>query len=497
VRIATTDNAANRPFALSNAKPWRDEEVTFPSQLVFCRPTATVRPPIKTGRGFILLLHLLFVTAGRSQTASFPDVLWLAHERAESLKCWGQLRSIGLAARTWQSENGGAFPSGFSVLTNELGAPSALYCPSHYRRDSGPTNWSSFEWDTGDYTWITPTNLSDPAAVFCQCKIHRNVGRMDGSVDLIFGFRPGWPRILAPPLNQLSGTGSLVRFEFVLTNAASPFQLQWNREDPYWRTNLILVVTNYETGEGYWQNFYVGTNTPIPGATNAVFEIASAVTNDAGYYSVTISNFLGAAKTHLERLYVTPPVTRIPLTEVQCRNRLKMISIAAGMWAQDHGDTLPSHLGEMTNDIGYPMFGWPILLYCPSDTNRLAPASWSAVDFTNTSYEVLPTNPMQDYWDPPCYDQPFARCRVHGFVVLGDGTIEPALTLNPASIVRTNGQVRFIVQNPANRNFQIQASTNLVDWTDLLTVSNAIGPIPFTDPATNVSRRFYRARLVD
>ena len=63
--------------------------------------------------------------------------------------------------------------------------------------------------------------------------------------------------------------GSLVRFEFVLTNAALPIHLQWNREDPYWRTNVIFAVTNYETGEGYWQNFYVGTNTPIPGATNA------------------------------------------------------------------------------------------------------------------------------------------------------------------------------------------------------------------------------------
>ncbi len=451
-----------------------------------------------TGRRFIwLLLHLLFVAAGRSQTMPSPDVLWLAHEAAESINCTRQMRMIGLAARLWQIENGGEWPSGFSVLTNELGTASALFCPSHYRREPASTNWNSFVWEAIDYSWITPTNQSDPATVFCQCKIHRNGGRIDGSVDLIFGFRPGWPRILAPPLRQYASTGSLVRFEFVLTNAAFPIRLQWNREDPYWRTNVIFAVTNYETGEGYWQNILVGTNTPIPGATNAVFEIASTVTNDAGFYSVTISNALGTAKTPARRLQVPPPTTRLPLAEIQCRNRLKMISIAAGMWAQDHAEILPSHLGEMTNDIGYAIFGWPILLYCPSDTNRLAPQSWIQVDFTNTSYEILPANPMAVCLEPPCYDQPFARCRVHGFVVLGDGTIQPALTLAVGSITRTNGQLSFIVQNPANRSFEIQASTNLLDWTILLTVTNSTSPVPLTDPVANFQRRFYRARLVD
>ena len=450
------------------------------------------------GRGFILLLlHLLFVAAGRSQTTPFPDVLWLAHERNDSVNCFRQMQLIGLAARIWQSEHGGEWPSGFSVLTNELGTPSALFCPSHYRRDSGPTNWNDFDWNASDYEWTTPTNQSDPAAVFCRCKIHRNLGRANGSVDLVFGFQPGWPRILAPPLSQLTYTGSLVRFEFVLTNAASPFQLQWNREDPYWRTNVIFVVLDEETGEGYWRTNYVGTNTPIPEATNAVFEIASTVTNDAGFYSVTISNSLGAAKASLNRLYVRAPPTQAPSVEGLCRLRLRMISLAAAFWRTDHADNLPLHLGEMTNDIGYPIFGWPILLYCPSDTNRLAPASWASVDFTNTSYEIVPANPMAVCDDPPCYDQPFARCRVHGFVVLGDGTIQPALTLDVGSMTRTNGQLSFVVQNPANRGFEIQASTNLVDWTSLLTVTNSTGPIPFTDPATNFPRRFYRARLVD
>jgi hypothetical protein len=447
---------------------------------------------MKTGRGSILLLlHLLFLAAARGQTVPIPDVLWVARERAESINCLNQLKLIGLAARTWQVENG-EFPSGFSVLTNQLGTPGPLFCPSHYRREPTPTNWSGFVWEAIDYEWVTVTNQADPAPVFCRCKIHPNVARTDGSADLIRGFRPGWPRILAPPLSQFATTGSLVRFEFVLTNAALPIHLQWNREDPFWRTNVMFVVLDDETGEGYWRTNRVGTNTPIPGATNAMFEIGNAGTNDSGYYSVTISNSQGTAKTSLHRLQIPPPSTQKPLAEVLCISRLKSIYLAAQLWAADHADNLPLHFNEITNDIGYPLFGWPVLLYCPADTNRIAPASWTSVNFTNTSYELLQTNAM-----PESYDEPFARCRVHGFVVLGDGTVEPALTVNSDSVVRTNEQLRFTVRNPTNRRFEIEASTNLVDWANLLTITNTASPFSFTDPTTNFHRRFYRARLAD
>jgi len=416
-----------------------------------------------------------------------PDVLWVARERGESINCLNNLHRIGTAARLWQSENGGTFPSGFSVLTNELEAPSVLFCPSNYRRERPPTNWDGFAWSSIDYEWITPTNQSDPSAVFCRCKIHRNVGRVDGSADLVFGFNSGWPRILAPPLTQFASTGCLVRLEFVLTNAAEPFHIQWNREDPFWRTNVVFVVTD-ETGDGYWRTNYIGTNTPIAGATNAVFVIASTMTNDAGFYSVTISNALGNAKTGAHRLYVPQARPITPMDELLCRIRLKMINLAARLWGDEPGQGWPLSFAAVTNDIGYPLFGWPTMLYCPADTNRVAPASWASVNFSDTSYEILQTNAVSED-----YSEPFARCRVHGFVVLGDGTVLPPVTSISSPLVRSNGQFAFKVRNSASSSFVIQASTNLVDWTNLLTVTNAIGVFPFTDTATNFDRRFYRA----
>ena len=453
--------------------------------------TALMVPPLMRAafHSTWLLLHALFTGMGAGQSLPVPGVLWLAHERADSINCMNQLKQIGLAARLWQIENGGSFPSGFSVLTNELEAPAVLFCPSNYRREPAATNWNGFAWSSIDYEWITPTNPADPSAVFCRCKIHRNTGRIDGSADFVLGVNPGWPRILAPPLSQWASIGSLVRFEFVLTNAAEPFHIQWNREDPYWRTNVVFVITNEESGEGYWRTNYLGTNTPIAGATNAVFVIASATTNDAGFYSVTISNALGTAKIGLHRLSVPQPQTLIPMAELLCRNRLRMISLAANLWGTEHGDNFPLSLGEMTNDLGYPLFGWPILLFCPADTNRFAPTNWTSVDFSDTSYEIVRTNSA-----PQEYDEPFARCRVHGFVVSGYGTIRPAVTVMADPQRSANGQFTFTVRDSANGSFAIQASTNFVDWTDLMTVTNGVGKIPFTDLDTNFTRRFYRAR---
>ncbi len=434
-----------------------------------------------------ILLHVLFTGMGMGQSLPVPDVLWLARESADSLNCVNQLKQIGLAARMWHSVNGGSFPSGFSVLTNELETPANVFCPSNYRREPAATNWAGFAWSSIDYEWITPTNPADPSAIFCRCKIHRNTGRIDGSADFIPGFNPGWPRILAPPLAQWASTGSLVRFEFVLTNAAEPLHIQWNREDPYWRTNVVFVITHEESGEGYWRTNYLGTNTPIAGATNAIFVIASAATNDAGFYSLTISNALGAAKIGLHRLSVPLPHSLLPLNELLCRARLRMINLAANLWGA--GDRLPLSLGEMTNDIGYPIFGWPTLLFCPADTNRFAPTNWTSVDFSETSYEIVLTNST-----PQDYDEPFARCRVHGFVVFGYGTILPAVTAIADLQRNTNGQFAFTVRDSANGSFVIQASTNFVDWTDLMTMTNGVGKIPFTDLDTNFTQRFYRAR---
>jgi hypothetical protein len=71
----------------------------------------------------------------------------------------------------------------------------------------------------------------------------------------------------------------------------------------------------------------------------------------------------------------------------------------------------------------------------------------------------------------------------------------PTTLLAPAW---TNGQFAFTLQSEPGLSFEILASTNLAlplsNWTSLEPLTNVTGTVPFLDRATNLNRRFYRAR---
>ena len=95
---------------------------------------------------------------------------------------------------------------------------------------------------------------------------------------------------------------------------------------------------------------------------------------------------------------------------------------------------------------------------------------------------------------------------IYDFVLYGnEWIIGPKLFL---SVQTTNGPGVF--QNPkfvgtnfvcdlagaAGRNYNIQQSTNLLNWSDLITLSNVTGTITFTNPLANIGAQFYRPVLL-
>jgi len=53
---------------------------------------------------------------------------------------------------------------------------------------------------------------------------------------------------------------------------------------------------------------------------------------------------------------------------------------------------------------------------------------------------------------------------------------------------------RFLLTGEFGGQYQIEASTDLVQWTPLVTLTNTYGTVQFTDAsATNLPQRFYRA----
>jgi uncharacterized delta-60 repeat protein len=89
---------------------------------------------------------------------------------------------------------------------------------------------------------------------------------------------------------------------------------------------------------------------------------------------------------------------------------------------------------------------------------------------------------------------------VNGFTAVG------LTRLNSSEMVcRLNTQVRpspgpfqMLLTGVPGSKYGIQASTDLIAWTPLMTVTNICGRVQFGDPgSTNFNRRFYRARLVE
>ena len=65
------------------------------------------------------------------------------------------------------------------------------------------------------------------------------------------------------------------------------------------------------------------------------------------------------------------------------------------------------------------------------------------------------------------------------------------------SACMTNGQFTFMLTGSANDPYQIQTSTNLVNWAPLCSMINSNGAVQFTDSApSNQQSRFYRAVVV-
>ncbi|MBI3848938.1 MAG: hypothetical protein HY298_01420 [Verrucomicrobia bacterium] len=61
----------------------------------------------------------------------------------------------------------------------------------------------------------------------------------------------------------------------------------------------------------------------------------------------------------------------------------------------------------------------------------------------------------------------------------------------------TNGSMQLVVHGPPGARLELQASTNLLTWSVLATVTNSFGTVTYSDPlGANPSRRFYRAAVV-
>lgn len=133
-------------------------------------------------------------------------------------------------------------------------------------------------------------------------------------------------------------------------------------------------------------------------------------------------------RTHPE-VYAAIDAAEEEAVRAGCINNLKQLGLAARIYATDHADVLPPDIQAMTKAIGSPE-----RLVCPADTSRQAAASWEEFTPANSSYEYLAANGSET--EP---QRVMFRCRIHGFVTLGDGSV---VTLGDGSAQRLSEQAR-------------------------------------------------------
>jgi hypothetical protein len=149
---------------------------------------------------------------------------------------------------------------------------------------------------------------------------------------------------------------------------------------------------------------------------------------------------------------------------------------------------MPHDFAEMTNRFGSALFGWPLVLFCRSDTSRSAPADWPNFNFENTSYETVSGDDQNFY-------AVFCRCKVHGFYVEmnGRGVSGPRFG---DMLLTNNNSIELTLDLFAGRTNILEISTNFTSWATVATFANTNGPVPFR-PATTEPHLFYRLRLAE
>lgn len=111
-----------------------------------------------------------------------PEQLAVLRADANSTRCISNMKQIGLALRMWANDHKDVFPPDLLSVTNELGSPKILVCPSS-PNPIQVTNWNQVTAATISYQFLNPNgNEQDPQKPLTTCPIHGHMGLSDGSV---------------------------------------------------------------------------------------------------------------------------------------------------------------------------------------------------------------------------------------------------------------------------------------------------------------------------
>ena|SRR5690349_13830967 len=125
---------------------------------------------------WLLILSAMLVVVLLGFIVGFPAL----KRHIESVNCSNQMHAIlFVASFSWPLDNQGHLPSNFLALSNELGTPKVLVCPSDHSREAA-TNWAVFATSNCSYEVVTANLLrSNTNGIFMRCPKHEYIGCAD------------------------------------------------------------------------------------------------------------------------------------------------------------------------------------------------------------------------------------------------------------------------------------------------------------------------------
>ena len=227
----------------------------------------------------------------------------------------------------------------------------------------------------------------------------------------------------------------------------------------------------------------------ITGATNATFSIAAVKTNDAAAYSVIVTNFAGSVTSTPATLTVVLP----PAFTMEATNRTVRPGVTTVFRAAVKG-TAPFHFQWLKNGVALAdsgnVFGSQsnVLVLAGVSTNDTARYTLSV---TNLAAQIVSTNAALIVKTRSSGAGGTDNLKYGGNVSSTTKTVTiapPLLQISPAG---ANG-VTLQFQTSANATFVIQATPDLLNWTDVSTNSaDTNGLFQYTGPA-GPTQQFYR-----
>lgn len=146
-----------------------------------------------------------------------------------------------------------------------------------------------------------------------------------------------------------------------------------------------------------------------------------------------LASSLGVEAEDLQRL----DEVRARADSIRCINNLKQIGLALRVWATDNGNVFPGALTALTNELVTPK-----ILVCSPNAADASLADWASFNTAQISYEFLHAG-----GDPSEPTRVLGRCRIHGHILLSDGSahmMPPAVETQPRrALVNRNGALYY------------------------------------------------------